>query len=223
MDKLLKNLPYWSMLTEAQQQAVARAAVLRHYRPGTLLHGNCDGGGSCLGMIYIVSGEVRTFLLSENGREITLFRIAAGESCVLSASCVFSQASFDTQITVTQEADILIVPAPTFRRLIDENIHVRCFMYELSTQRFSTVLWVMQQILFFRFDQRLASFLLEEYRRSGGAEIRMTQELLAQNVNSAREVVARMLKQFAADGLIENRRGVIVLKDITALEQIKAN
>lgn len=221
MDELLQKLPYWNSLTDSEKQAVARAAVLRHCQPGNLLHGRCDGGESCLGMIYLVSGEVRTYILSEGGREITLFRIAAGESCVLSASCVFSQSSLETQITVTKEADILIVPAAAFRRLTENNIYVRCFMYELATARFSTVMWVMQQILFLRFDQRLAAYLLEEYRRSGSTELRMTQEQLAQNVNSAREVVARMLKQFASDGLIENRRGVIVLKSISGLEQIK--
>lgn len=94
-------------------------------------------------------------------------------------------------------------------------------MYELATERFSSVMWVMQQILFYGFDRRLATFLLNEYRRTGATSIRMTQEQIAQNVNSAREVVARMLKQFASDGLIENRRGVIVLKDIGGLENLQ--
>ena len=123
-------------------------------------------------------------------------------------------------MTVTKDAQLLIIPSSTFAKLIDSNIYARCFMYELAAERFSTVMWVMQQILFSRFDQRLAVFLLNEYRKTGIPEIRMTQEQIAQNVNSAREVVARMLKQFAADGLIENRRGVIVLKDIPKLEKL---
>lgn len=94
-------------------------------------------------------------------------------------------------------------------------------MYELTTERFSTVMWVMQQILFYRFDRRLATFLLNEYQLTGVPEIRMTQEQIAQNVNSAREVVSRMLKQFALDGLIENQRGVIVLKDIDGLKKLQ--
>lgn len=220
MDKLLEKLPYWKFLREAEKQLLKNAAAVRHYPAGSVLHGNCDGGGSCFGMIYLVSGEVRTYILSPEGREITLFRLTKGETCVLSASCILSQISFETQLTVTADAEILIIPASVFGALTEENIHVRCFVYELATERFSSALWVMQQILFVRFDQRLAGFLLQEYRRTGCPEIRMTQEQIAQNVNSAREVVARMLKQFASDGLIENHRGLIVLKDIGELERL---
>ena len=93
-------------------------------------------------------------------------------------------------------------------------------MYELATARFSNVMWTMQQILFFRFDQRLSSFLLQEYQRTKDPVIHMTQEQIAQNVNSAREVVARMLRQFVSEGILEIRRGVIEIKDIEALEAL---
>ncbi|MBP9988578.1 MAG: Crp/Fnr family transcriptional regulator [Ruminococcus sp.] len=221
MDELIEKLPYWSSLNDAEKRTVRDSAIVNHYESGSTLHGNCDKGLSCLGMIYVISGELRAYILSEEGREITLFRLREDDSCVLSASCIISQISFNTLITATSNADVLIVPTAVFGKLINDNINVRCFMYELATERFSTVMWVMQQILFCRFDLRLATFLLNEYKLTGVTEIRMTQEQIAQNVNSAREVVARMLKQFALDGLIENQRGVIVLKDIDGLEKLQ--
>ena len=217
----VEKLPYWDCLDDSEKAFVQGAAIVKHYASGSILHGNGDDGFSCLGMIYIISGELRAYILSEEGREITLFRLREGDSCVLSASCVISQIDFETMLTATTDADILSIPTAVFGKLTRENVHVRCFMYELATERFSTVMWVMQQILFNRFDQRLAAFLLSEYRRTGIPEISMTQEQIAQNVNSAREVVARMLKQFALDGFVDNRRGRIVLKDIQGLEKIQ--
>lgn len=170
--------------------------------------------------MYLLSGEIRAYIVSEEGREITLFRVGAGECCVLSAACVLSQITFETQMYVTKDTKVLVLPSATYGRLMDSNIHVRCFTYELSAARFSTVMWVMQQILFYGFDKRLANFFLAEYRRTGKTEIHMTQEEIATATNSAREVVARMIKQFIADGLIETGRGVIYLKDLQGLRDL---
>ena len=123
-------------------------------------------------------------------------------------------------MAVAKESDILIVPVNLFGTLCERNVHVRCFAYEIAARRFSSVVFVMQQILFARLDQRLASFLLREYRKKGNPEIRMTQEQLAAHINSVRETVGRMLKRFAEEGMIENRRGSILLTDIQKLEKI---
>lgn len=218
MDELIKQLPYWDKLGDSEKNDVKSSARLMRCEKGMILHGNCDGGGSCMGMVYVVSGEIRTYLISDEGREITLFRLNAGDNCVLSASCIMSYISFETQMTVTEDAELLVIPTSVFKKLTSENLNVRCFMYELATERFASAMWVMQQMIFARFDGRLATFLVEQYRKTGSPEVHMTQAKIAEEVNSAREVVARMLKQFAADGLIENRRGVIVLKDIEGLE-----
>ena len=218
MNELLKKLPYWSSLSDDEKQLVESAAILRRYPKGALLSEPCE---DCLGMTHILRGEIRAYIMSDEGREVTLFHLSPGENCVLSASCVIRQISFDTHMAVTEDADVLIVPSSVFGKLCEQNIYVRCFMYELATRRFSSVMFVMQQILFARLDQRLAAFLLSEYRSSGCAEIRMTQEQIARHVNSAREVIARMLKRFAADGLIETYRGMILLKDIDGLEALR--
>lgn len=177
----------------------------------------CDGSADGIGMIYVASGELRAYTVSDQGREITLFRVAPQRCCVVAVSCLPPQRRFSLQLTVSADAELLIVPAPSFCKLAQENLHVRCFLFECAATQSATIIDVMEEILFARFDQRLAAFFLEQYAQSGSTRICMTQEQIAQNVNSAREVVARMLKQFDAEGLIENRRGQVLLKNLDGL------
>lgn len=220
MIEAVKKLPFWNDLSPYEKSLCEMSAVIHEYRAGSYLLGNCDNQ-SCLGMLHILFGEARAFIVSEEGREITLFKLRAGDNCVLSASCVLSKITFETHLNVTRNAEVLVLPSAIFGKLMENNIHVRAFTYELATERFSTVMWVMQQIIFFRFDKRLANFLLAEYERTKSKEIRMTQEEIAIATNSAREVVARMIKQFSVDGLIESKRGIILLKDIKGIENLK--
>ena len=123
-------------------------------------------------------------------------------------------------MTASKDCEVLIISAAVLENLMKQNIYARCFIYETLSDRFSSVMWTIQMILFKGFDKRLASFLIEEYERTGLITIRMTHEQIAEYINSAREVVARMLKRFAADGLVEFKRGCIMLKDIEALKSI---
>ena len=166
--------------------------MVRRYEKGTLIH---DGGSECLGLLLVLSGEIRTYLLSDEGREVTLFRLYAGDLCVLSASCVISQITFDTQMTAQRDTEVLIIPANIVAMLKEQNLAVRCCLYELATARFSDVMWAMQQLLFKGLDRRLAGFLLSEAERTGSDTIRMTHEQIAQHISSAREAVARMLRE----------------------------
>ena len=172
-------------------------------------------------MLFVMQGEMRTYLLSEEGREVTLFRIYPNDLCVLSASCVISQISFDTQMSAQKDTEALIIPPNIVLLLKEKNLSVRCFLYELATKRFSDVMWAMQQILFKRLDQRLALFLMQESQRLGTDTIHMTHEQIAQQISSAREAVARMLKQFSEDGLVELKRGAIRLLDQKGLKALQ--
>jgi len=212
----LIKLPFWDKLSPYEKNTVSTAASVRHFEAGEIM--GCGGG--CLGLVYIKSGSLRVYMLSEEGREITLYRLHSGDTCVMSASCVISQLTFETQMTAEEDTDILVINTGVFSQLTERNIYVRCFMYELISERFSSVMWTLQEILFKGFDRRLAAFFVREYDRTGSAEIRMTHEQIAQKVNSAREVVARMVKRFSEDGLVEARRGVIRLTDIAALREM---
>lgn len=218
MKDSLSRLPFWEALTEQERDIVQKSAFLRRYEKGAQVH---SGGQECLGLLLVLSGEIRTYLLSGEGREITLFRLYPGDLCVLSASCVLSQISFDTQLTAQQDTQVLVIPANVVARIKDTNLAARCYLYELATQRFSDVMWAMQQLLFRQLDQRLAAFLLAEYRRTGSPTIAMTHEQLAQQISSAREAVARILKQFAEDGLVELKRGAITLLNPAGLESLQ--
>lgn len=218
MTSALNQLPFWFSLTEQEKELLRQSTVIHRFEKGSLVHNSSQ---DCLGLLAVLSGEIRTYLLSDEGREITLFRLYPNDLCVLSASCVISQISFDTQMTAGQDTEVLVIPAGTIAMLKEQNLSVRCFLYELATKRFSDVMWAMQQILFKRLDQRLAIFLIEEYARTGSATIRMTHEQIAQHIGSAREAVARMLKQFTEDGLVELKRGAILLVDIEGIRQLQ--
>lgn len=218
MESVLERLPFWKLLTDSEKELVRQNAVIRLYKKGTRVY---SSERECLGMLFVMQGEMRTYLLSEEGREVTLFRIYPNDLCVLSASCVISQISFDTQMSAQKDTEALIIPPNIVLFLKEKNLSVRCFLYELATKRFSDVMWAMQQILFKRLDQRLALFLMQESQRLGTDTIHMTHEQIAQQISSAREAVARMLKQFSEDGLVELKRGAIRLLDQKGLKALQ--
>ena len=217
MENILNKLPFWTSLTEQEKEILRKSAVIRRYEKGSFIH---SSDRDCLGMLFILSGEISTYILSDEGREVTLFRLYAGDLCVLSASCVISQITFDTQMTAQRDTEVLIIPANIVAMLKEQNLAVRCCLYELATARFSDVMWAMQQLLFKGLDRRLAGFLLSEAERTGSDTIRMTHEQIAQHISSAREAVARMLKQFSEEGLVELKRGAITLRDFDSLKQL---
>ena len=145
----LAELPFWPNLTEAQRELARRGARLAQYDRGALVHG-CDG--QCLGMIRVQSGRLRACMLSDDGREITLYRLTDGDACVLAAACVIRQITFEVQLVADAPTELLILGAHVFQQLTAENIYVECCMYRLATERFSDVMWAMQQLLFTSFD-----------------------------------------------------------------------
>ncbi|MFQ7473937.1 MAG: Crp/Fnr family transcriptional regulator [Anaerovoracaceae bacterium] len=213
----LRRLPFWDHLSDSEKELVEANSMINKYSKGQMIY-NSDV--ECSGIMMVLTGELRMSIMSEEGREITLYRLYENELCALTAACILEQITFDTQTTVTGDCAVLIVNTYTFEKLMNGNIHVRCFMYELLSERFSSVVWTMQMILFKKYDCRLASFLINEYEQTGDRIIKMTHDEIAQYTNSAREVVARMLKRFANDGLLEFKRGKIILLDIQALKEI---
>ena len=216
-EQRIKELPFWNSLTTQQKDILRRSALTRKYPKGSYIY---SGDKDCLGLLYLTSGEIRTYLLSDEGREVTLFRLYPTEVCVLATSCVISQISFETHMTAQKDTEVLIIPAGMVSILKEQNIYVRCFLCELATQRFSDVMWSMPQILFQGVERRLANFLIAEQARVGSDTIRMTHEQIALHISSAREAVARILKQFSEEGLVELKRGAIILCDREALAKL---
>ena len=218
--KQLALLPFWTALSAAERDMAARAAFLRRYDRGQPIY---EGGSGCLGLVCVVSGGVRAYLLSEEGREVTLFRLAPGDVCVLSASCVIQQITFDLHIAAERACGGGVRRADGFYWVVGSGVAVGWWVLAGPPARFSAAMEAVQRLLFERFDRRLAGFLLAESEKSGAREVRMTHEELARQLSSAREVVARTLKRFADAGLVELRRGAVRLTDSARLRALAAS
>ena len=207
---LFSNFPFWSYLSGQEKKLIIDNTVMVKYPKGTAVH---NGGEDCIGVIFIKSGQLRTFLLSEDGRDITLYRLFEGDVCVMSASCVLETITFDVFINAEADTEILLISSSAFNQLAESNIYVKCFGYQQATLRFSDVMWAMQQILFMSADRRLAIFLIDELSKSNTDELKLTHEQIARYMGSAREVVSRMLKYFAGEGIVALSRGGLKVLD----------
>ena len=219
-ENYVRKLPFWNMLDEQEKTIVMRQMTERFYQKGENILCFCDAS---LGMVFVLDGAIRVSLISAQGRDITLFHIEAEESCILSASCIVGELSLKVSLTALKDTKLLAVHVDCLQRLIEQNLFVRCFAFELSTKRLSAVVRVMQQILFLHLDERMARYLLSVYEKTGERTIKMTQEVLAKEVNSAREAVTRMLKVFGEEGWIKLNRGTIFLRDLNALKKLAQN
>lgn len=207
-------IPFWSKLNAQEQEELAQVSRVQSFATGESIHAAHQ---ACIGVFFVLNGSARAFMLSEEGREITLFRIKEGESCVLSASCVMPLITFDIMVDAAEDTELLVLRSDFYGALIESNPYAEAYTYKEATTRFSEVMWVMQQQLFMRFDKRLAIFLLDEAARTGSSRIDLTHEEIAKHVGSAREVVTRTLKQFASEDLVELFRGGLTITDKTGL------
>ena len=178
------------------------------------------GVQTCALPILLRSGQLRAYLLSEDGRDVTLYRLFGGEVCILSASCVMDAVNIDLYIDAEEDTEALCISAGIFRQLMQENVYVRCYAYQMTAERFSDTMWTMQQILFMSADRRLAIFLTDELAKTGGADVRMTHDQMAKYMGSAREVVSRMLKYFAQEGWVRLYRGGVQVLDKQKLQAL---
>ena len=211
-----KTYPFWGDLDEKEREAFASATRTRSYKAGALIH---QPDHKCEGMIYMLKGTLRIYILSDEGREITLYRLSEGNHCVLSASCVIDAISFSVFIEAETDCEFRLTDAGTLRKLVEGNIYLRAFVQEIALHRFSDIMWTLQQVLFFSVDRRLALYLLNEAENHGTRTIRVTHEQIASSIGSAREVVSRMLRRFADDGLISLSRGSVSITDIKRLKE----
>ena len=149
-----------------------------------------------------------------------LYKLYKGDVCVLSSSCIMEPITFDVNIEVEEEMEGLVIKSSSYQKLCENNVYVDSFTYKLVAENFSSVMWAMHQILFMRFDKRLAVFLVDESARTGSNIINLTHEQIAKYTGSAREVVSRMLKRFAEDKIVSLARGEIQIINKRALMEI---
>ena len=216
---LKEYYPFWERLSADGQNTFAACSAIRSYDKGSFIRSDCD---ECLGVLLVLSSELRIYIQSDEGREVTLFRAGPGEVCTLSASCVMAEITFDIFVEAAEPSEVLITRSSCIHRFMESNIYVENFIYKQTAERFSDVMWAISQILFSSFDKRLASYLEDERRRSGSAVITATHDQIAKNLGSAREVVSRMLKYFEREGLVSLSRGTVTITDVKRLKALTA-
>ena len=200
--------PFWEEISDADKSYICQNSYTITYPMGKNVH----DGGECSGVILVRSGSLRVYMMSENGKDITLYRLHKGDMCMLSASCVLEAITFDVFIDADEDSECCVIGGPAFAAVSQRNPCIKIFELETAVSRFSDVMWVMQQILFMSMDKRLAIFLSDESARTNSDVISLTHEQIARYIGSAREVVSRMLKYFANEGIVEvSRKGIKIL------------
>ena len=211
-----ETFPFWNDLSPIDRETMCRTAHQIQFKKGMNIH----DGNECTGVILVKTGSLRLYMLSEDGKEITLYRIFPGEMCMLSASCVLDTITFDVFVDSEENSDCVVIGGCIFEDLSRRMPEVKIFALETALSRFSDVMWVMQQILFMSMDKRLAIFLLDESVNRKSDVISLTHEQIAKYMGSAREVVSRMLKYFSSEGLVEVSRGGIKLLDKKRIREL---
>lgn len=216
--ELRETFPFWDQLSASQQALITQRAVLREVPAGAVLSG---AGTDCVGLLVLRSGRLRAYVLSQDGREVTLYRLTAGEICLFSASCVLGTAQMDLTVEAEQDSTVWVIPPDAFRQISHESAAAAGYVNTLMARRFSEVMWLVEQVMWQSMDRRLAAFLLEESELEHTDTLRLTHEQIANHLGTAREVVTRMLRYFQSEGMVRLSRGTVAITDRRRLEALR--
>ncbi len=211
-------IPVWSKLTASQQALLSASAAERKVGQGTVLH---NGSLDCTGLLLVRSGQLRAYILSPEGREITVYRLFERDLCLFSASCMMRSIQFDITIEAEKETSYFLIPPEIYKTVMEGSAPLSNFTNEIMATRFSDVMWLMEQILWKSFDKRLAGFLLEEAAIEGTDVLKITHEAVGNHMGNPREVVTRMLKYFQNEGMVKLSRGTIEILDAQKLRSLR--
>ena len=212
-----RYFPMWEQLTAQQRSALSGSAVCQDIKRGTVIH---SGSADCLGFSLICSGQLRAYILSDEGREITIYRLFEWDICLFTASCIMRSIQFDIIIEAEKDSRFWVIPPKVYQEVMERSAPLANYTNEIMASRFSEVMWLIEQIMWKSFDRRLASFLLEEASIEGTDCLKITHEIIGNHMGNAREVVTRMLRYFQSEGMVSLSRGTVELKDTERLEEL---
>lgn len=215
--KFEEYFPVIRKLSKEQQKRIQEAVTGKSVEKGTVLH---DGAADCTGLLVVQSGMLRAYILSEEGREITLYRLFERDVCLFSASCMMSGIQFEVTIEAEKDTRVWVIPTKIWKQLNEESAVLANYTNELMADRFTNVMWLIEQIMWKSFDKRLAEFLLEEVSVEGTSLLKITHEVIGNHLGTAREVVTRMLRYFQSEGMVKLSRGMIEITDAAGLEEV---
>ena len=202
--------PIWNKLTPAQQDILSQRAVQRRTKKGAVLH---NGTMDCLGLLLVREGQLRAYIYSDSGREVTIYRLFERDICLFSASCMMQSIQFDITIEAEKDSAFWVIPPEIYKRLMEESAPLANYTNQIMASRFTEVMWLVEQIMWKSLDQRLAAFLLEESALENTPVLKITHERIANHMGTAREVVTRMLRYFQGEGMVALSRGAVTIED----------
>jgi CRP/FNR family transcriptional regulator len=210
--------PVWNKLTPSQQDLILGARTERSVTKGTVLH---SGGADCAGLLLVKSGQLRAYILSDEGREITVYRLFDRDLCLFSASCMLRSVQFDITIEAEKDTRLWVIPADAYKQVMEQSAPAANYTNEIMAGRFSEVMWLIEQIMWKSLDKRVAAFLLEEVSIEGEDRLRLTHETIANHLGTHREVITRMLRYFQNEGMVRLARGAVELLDKERLRVVR--
>lgn len=211
--------PIWSKLSKTQQNRILDSTICRQIKKGTVIH---DGNMDCVGLLLVKSGRLRAYILSDEGREITLYRLFDGDICLFSASCMLRSAQFDITIEAERDTDLWVIPAEIYRGIMEESAPLSNYTNEIMAARFSEVMWLIEQIMWKSMDRRVAAFLLEEAAIEETRRLTITHETIARHLGTHREVITRMLRYLQSEGMVKLSRGALEITDMEKLRTLES-
>lgn len=207
--------PHFNKLPHSVQQTLITHSRLVHYKKGTLIS---QGQNECTGLLLVSNGQLRVYTISDEGKEVTLYRLFDYDLCLFSASCMMASLQFDLLIEAQKDTDVYIIPANIYQQLMKENLVIASLTNEIMASRFTEVMGIIDSILFKSLDKRIAQFLLEEAELENSNTLKITHDAIANHLGTAREVVTRLLRYFQNEGSIELKRGTITILKPEQLE-----
>lgn len=209
--------PIWDKLDERDKKALSDCVQTREVKKGSVIH---NGSMDCAGLLLLRSGQLRAYILSDEGREITVYRLFERDFCMMTASCIMRSIQFDIVIQAEKDTSLLVIPPDVFKLVMDRSAPVANFVTDIMGSRFSEAMWRIEQIMWKSLDRRIAAFLLEESELEETRVLKITHENVANHLGTHREVVTRMLRYFQSEGLVKLSRGSIELTDNEGLEAL---
>ena len=211
-EQLLGQYPALRDLSDDEVGRVLAEGSLREVPAGTVMF---DEAQPCLGFPFVLQGEIGVSKLSENGREIQLYTVDAGESCILTSSCLLGSVDYDAHGVALADTSVFILPRPTFERLLRSSDAFRHYVFGLFAERISDLMQTVEEVAFKRLDQRLAALLLRR-----GPRVLATHQQLADELGSVREIISRIVRNFATQGLVKTGREQITVLDAEGLRRV---
>ncbi len=210
--------PVWNKLTAIQKNKILGGLLTRQVEKGKIIY---NGSMECTGLILVKSGQLRAYILSDEGREITIYRLFDYDMCLFSASCIMNSIQFEVTIEAEKDTEYWVIPSDIYKSIMEESAPVANFTNELMASRFSEVMWLIEQVMWKSLDKRVTAFLLEEASIEGTNELKITHETIANHLGSHREVITRMLRYFQSEGMVKLSRGKVVITDEKKLKALQ--